>query len=160
MQTKYGQAIREARKAKGYTQEQLASAAGIAINSLSRYENDERQPNIDILGKIADALNMNLIELLYNYNPNNSFSVTCFTPAVESIFNGMSPEEIQEFLIKLPEEYEKSKKNLYNFYANSSEAIVDYYEQLNTAGKIEATKQIERLTRLAEYTTPDTPDEE
>lgn len=84
MEAQYGKRIREVRKSKGYTQEQLAIAAGIAVNSLSRYENNERQPNIEILTRIANALNMSMGEFMWDNLPNHSYSVTYFTEEGEA----------------------------------------------------------------------------
>lgn len=51
-----GRQIAAERVAKGLTQEQLASMAGIAKKSLTRYENGERDPQLWAIVKIADAL--------------------------------------------------------------------------------------------------------
>jgi Zn-dependent peptidase ImmA (M78 family) len=51
-----GEVLITARRARGYTQEQLAEAAGVTQAALSRYENDLRAPEPDVLGRIARAL--------------------------------------------------------------------------------------------------------
>lgn len=51
-----GEALETARRAQGLTQEELASAAGVTQAALSRYENDQREPDEDVLGRLADAL--------------------------------------------------------------------------------------------------------
>lgn len=54
-----GEKIKEARKKRGWTLEQLGSTVGLGISTLSGYENDQTKggPDTDTLCKIADALN-------------------------------------------------------------------------------------------------------
>ncbi len=52
-----GQRLRELRLKQGITQKQLAEKVGIREATLSRYENDRRDTQWDILSRIADALN-------------------------------------------------------------------------------------------------------
>lgn len=51
-----GEALETARRAHGLTQEQLAAAAGVTQAALSRYENDQRDPDDEVLGRLAGAL--------------------------------------------------------------------------------------------------------
>ena len=55
---KMAKKIQEMRKAAGFrTQQELADAAGIALNSVSRYEKDDpRTPKVDAFALIANAL--------------------------------------------------------------------------------------------------------
>lgn len=56
--------IRQKRKEKGLTQEQLALKAGITASSVSHYENNQREPRIRALKQIAKALECSLYDLL------------------------------------------------------------------------------------------------
>ena len=60
-----GSNIREARKAKGWSQSQLSREAGISTTALSAYENDKKRPGLDTLASIAHALNTSLDRLYY-----------------------------------------------------------------------------------------------
>ena len=53
-----GRQIAAERVAKGMTQEQLAGIVGIAKKSMTRYENGERDPQLWVIVKIAEALNI------------------------------------------------------------------------------------------------------
>lgn len=53
-----GVVFETARRAKGLTQGELANAADITQAALSRYENDLREPEEEILGRLADALDV------------------------------------------------------------------------------------------------------
>jgi Zn-dependent peptidase ImmA (M78 family)/DNA-binding XRE family transcriptional regulator len=49
-------AIQMARRARGLTQPEVAEAAGITQAALSRYENDQRTPEPEVLARLASAL--------------------------------------------------------------------------------------------------------
>lgn len=53
--------IKEARKAKGFTQTELSEKAGVSRTIISKLENDEEiVTSTDTLKKIAEALNVNI----------------------------------------------------------------------------------------------------
>lgn len=54
--TAIGEALTTLRLARGYTQDDLAGLLGIGQPTINRYEHDERQPDDDILDRIADVL--------------------------------------------------------------------------------------------------------
>ncbi|PSR36835.1 MAG: hypothetical protein C7B44_06900 [Sulfobacillus thermosulfidooxidans] len=51
-----GQRLRAVRKQRGYTQAELADKVGVSQFTLSHYENGTRNPPIDVLTQLADAL--------------------------------------------------------------------------------------------------------
>lgn len=59
-----GNKIKELRKSRGFTQEELASKCGLSKNGLWNYENNKRVPTMDTLNKIADALDIDIEELI------------------------------------------------------------------------------------------------
>ncbi|MHA6485231.1 helix-turn-helix domain-containing protein [Paenibacillus sp. strain BS8-2] len=59
-----GENIRLARKSKGLSQEQLALRAEINASYMGQVERGEKNPTIDVLGKIALAMNTPLEELV------------------------------------------------------------------------------------------------
>jgi transcriptional regulator with XRE-family HTH domain len=147
-----GERIKKVRKQKGMTQKELADKLGITNNSLSRYEIGERQPPVDMLEKIANALGVQMWELLYDGNIE-------FNNNVEKDITEMTPEEQAEVFKKLPEALNDTTKKLreivYEAYAQSPEPLLLYYEKLNREGKIEATKRTQELTEIEKYTKPD-----
>lgn len=52
----FGEALSTARRALGQTQEDLAHAAGVTQAALSRYETGMREPEPDVIQRLADAL--------------------------------------------------------------------------------------------------------
>lgn len=64
----FGKRLKELRKANGYTIEQFADMVGISKSTLGYYENDNRMPDIEILVRIADTLNVNADYLIGRTN--------------------------------------------------------------------------------------------
>ncbi len=61
---KFGEKVRELRRAKGLSQEELAFRAGIHRNYLGGIERGERNPALDNIAAIAKALGVDLSVLL------------------------------------------------------------------------------------------------
>ena len=53
-----GQRIRNARKAKGMTQEQLASALYVSRQTVSSWENDRSEPSYEMLANLMELLDI------------------------------------------------------------------------------------------------------
>lgn len=54
------------RKDKGLTQQQMAEVIGIHLSQVKRYESGETQPSLEVLRKIALALNVSTDQLLFD----------------------------------------------------------------------------------------------
>lgn len=63
-QDKIGAFLREIRKEKGLTQEQLAQQLGVSQRSVSRWETGRTMPDYSLLPSICQALDVNAAELL------------------------------------------------------------------------------------------------
>lgn len=61
---KIGNNIKLYRNKKGLTQKQLAEKIGTTDSAITRYESNSREPSIEIITKIAKALNISINELL------------------------------------------------------------------------------------------------
>lgn len=64
----FGKRLKELRKEHGYTIEQFADMVGISKSTLGYYENDKRMPDIEILARIANVLNVNADYLIGRTN--------------------------------------------------------------------------------------------
>lgn len=60
----FGRNVRQARKDKGWTQEQLAFEAGVKRAYLSEVENGQRNVSLDVVEKLAKALEVGASLLL------------------------------------------------------------------------------------------------
>ena len=63
-QKKIGAFLKELRKEKGVTQEQLAEQFQVSSRTVSRWENGNNMPDLDILIEISDYYNLDLREIL------------------------------------------------------------------------------------------------
>lgn len=61
---KISEAVKEARVAKGMTQEELAELAGVGRSTISRLENGNRNTSSDRIFKIARVLELDLNKLI------------------------------------------------------------------------------------------------
>ena len=68
---KVGQFIKDLRKEKGDTQEELASKFYVSRRTVSRWETGANLPDIDILIDLADYFNVDLREILNGGKNNN-----------------------------------------------------------------------------------------
>ena len=71
-----GRLISEIRQSKGLTQAQLSSKTGLAAPYLSRIENDHLQPSFTTLQKIANGLEVNLVDF-FGYEQHKRFREQC-----------------------------------------------------------------------------------
>ena len=98
-----GERIREIRKSKGFTQEQLAEMVGVEPRHISRVEGGYNSPSIERLAKIAEALGVQINEF-FNF-------MHLDTPAkrledIDSIINGLD-EKYQQIIYKIVQSFEK-----------------------------------------------------
>ncbi len=63
-QKKIGSLLKELRKEKGLTQEQFAEIVNVSNRTVSRWENGNNMPDLDILIQISDYYEIDLRELL------------------------------------------------------------------------------------------------
>lgn len=63
-QEKIGSLMKELRKEKGFTQEQLAEKFNVSSRTISRWENGRNMPDLDILIEMSDYYEIDLRELL------------------------------------------------------------------------------------------------
>lgn len=60
----FGKNLAALRKARGWTQPQLAEKLGISFNALIHYERKAHNPNADFIAKVAKLFNVTVDELL------------------------------------------------------------------------------------------------
>ncbi|NFN17319.1 helix-turn-helix transcriptional regulator [Clostridium botulinum] len=63
-----GANIKNAREKKGFSRKQLADELNVTDVTISRYENEKREPKRDTLVKIANFLDVSLLDLIYDDN--------------------------------------------------------------------------------------------
>lgn len=90
---KIGQFLKELRKEKGLTQEQLAEILGVAGRTVSRWENASNMPDLSLLLEIAEFYDVELKEILDGERENKNMD-----------------KEIKETLTKVAD-YSKAEKD-------------------------------------------------
>lgn len=65
----FGQRISKLRKEKGFTQSELADKVGVSAQAVSKWENDQATPDIDMLLTLAVLFEVTLDELLGKEKP-------------------------------------------------------------------------------------------
>ena len=64
-QIKMGMFLKELRKAKGLTQEQLAEVLNVSNRTVSRWETGSNMPDISMLVEIAEFYDVSIPEIIY-----------------------------------------------------------------------------------------------
>lgn len=94
-QVKIGEFLRELRKEKGLTQEQLAEQFNISRRSVSRWETGSNLPDLDILIEMADYYGVELKEILNGERKSEKMN-----------------EELKETVLKVAEFSNEDKRKL------------------------------------------------
>lgn len=128
-----GERIRLLRKQKGITQIQLSEKAGIGVASLIRYEKGERTPNLEILRKLADALEVPIAYLI-------SGSLAPVTITEDN--NG-----IIEFVPGVPDDVAQ----LVGLSSDNKAQLLEAFDRLNEEGQNKAVERVEELTEIPKY---------
>ena len=124
----FGKRLKELRKEHGYTIEQFADMVGISKSTLGYYENDKRMPDIEILARIANVLNVSADYLIGRTN------TTARKGKLKTMceFTGLS-DSAAEFLAQLVKDKDYEKLSVinhlfqelcedYEFYSGEDEA--------------------------------------
>ena len=142
-----GERIQVARKKKGMKQSELAEILGVAVITIGQYERDKREPRLDQLRAIADALNVPL-SFLTEEPHKIEIPLDDYTTRLPSDkeLERMSSVEKEYYHLRLladtlPDELKKK--------------LTDSYDKLNKLGKVEAVRRSLELTKLSQYTEPD-----
>ena len=71
-----GKKIKDIRKKKGFSQEELAELAKVNLRTIQRIENNESEPRGKTLHLICEALNLNIEDILdYGKQPNKNYLI-------------------------------------------------------------------------------------
>ena len=105
----FGKRLKELRKEHGCTIEQFADMVGISKSTLGYYENDKRMPDIEILARIANVLNVSADYLIGRTN------TTARKGKLKTVcdFTGLS-DQAAEYLSELVENRDYAKLSVIN----------------------------------------------
>lgn len=160
-----GERIKMARNRAGLTQKELGERMGVSGTMIAMYETDSRNPKVETIRKIAEALDIPTFELNTGLR---------FGSELEKIFYEISEEKqiSLDFVIDvflsfdvhdpkygiLDNKFDLTKENILQIVemelseVNDNRKLIDNYNKLNGVGKKEAIKRIEELTYIDKYT--------
>lgn len=126
----FGKRLKELRKANGYTIEQFAAMVGISKSTLGYYENDKRMPDIEILARIANVLNVNADYLIGRTN------TTARKGKMKTVceFTGLS-DRAAEYLVELVKNKDYAKLSIINHLFKELCEDYDFYSYETQNGK-------------------------
>ena len=132
----FGKRLRELRKENGYTIEQFSDMVGISKSTLGYYENDKRMPDIEILARIANVLNVNADYLIGRTN------TTAQKGKMKTVceFTGLS-DSAAEYLAHLVKNKDYAKLSIINHLFDELSEDYDFYSYETQNGE-EATNSI------------------
>ena len=132
----FGKRLKELRKANGYTIEQFADMVGISKSTLGYYENDKRMPDIEILARIADTLNVNADYLIGRTN------TTALKGKMKTVceFTGLS-DNATEYLAELVKDKDYEKLSIINHLFDELTEDYDFYSYETQNGE-EAARSV------------------
>ena len=87
----FSERLKELRKARGVTQEQVADRLGVKKPSISNWENDNIMPSVDMLIKIADYFQVSTDFLLGRENSIEDYLIDAsgLTPKIREQFRSL-----------------------------------------------------------------------
>lgn len=118
----FGKRLKELRKANGYTIEQFAAMVGISKSTLGYYENDKRMPDIEILARIADTLNVNADYLIGRTNTTAQMG----RQKTVCEFTGLS-DRAAEYLSEIVEKKDYAKLSIINHLFDELTEDYDFF---------------------------------
>ena len=129
-----GQRVKNARKAAGMTQADLAKKLNIPFQSISQWERDVRKPKFESLRKIAKEVNCPITDLLTEDD----------IPLVRlgyDVGRQVGSDEEIEYLTKA----------LWYSFSDIEQEVVYLLAQLNEEVQQKAVERVEELTEIPKY---------
>ena len=153
-----GQYIKRARQKAGMTQAQLAEKLGIPYQSIGQWERDVRNPKLDTLKRIADALNISIQELAGIpkwVDEKNIWELPDISTQEKK-----TSDEVQEWLDLLKEL--RSASHLLSdvsLYEKIRVYVIDSLDSFTPEGLLRLVETINELKKVPDYQRPAPSDE-
>lgn len=167
----FANGLKQLRIEHGLTQSALANELNVTQNAIFNWENEKREPNLDMIRKIAEYFNTSLVYLL---DGKEEFKATPkffsrdekgdiiqdgkppkFTDVSWSFEEAQAREMAHSIFDSILDEETIGKKR--EKIAGQIQDMLTSYNSLNDAGRKEAVKRVDELAELPRYTRPDPP---
>jgi len=132
--TDFARRLKKLRLDKNFTQKELATLLNVSQNAVYNWENEKREPSMDMVTKIADALGVSEQELLGFKD-----EVYAFHKAMEE------RESLKNVTIE-------NDKGVLDGILISDQKLLNDFHELNLSGKYEAIKRVSELKYIPQYT--------
>lgn len=166
-----GSRIKQIRIDKGLTQKDVAEKLNIPVSTYANYENNNREPNSNIIKGIADVLNVSVDVLItdneviktlaYIYKFFNNFisdkqMEEAGKNALELLYAKKDAKEVDlDLLTRFSKDMKMNIELNMNPSTNESDIffteLSKYYSMLNDKGKEKALENIEILSKVSEF---------
>ncbi|MDD5923899.1 MAG: helix-turn-helix transcriptional regulator [Clostridia bacterium] len=127
MAVSFGKQLRHMRKVKGFTQKELAEKLNVSASCIGMYEQDKRNPDGDILLKIASLLDVS----------------TDFLLGLDS-YDSVKSKEVLDVIDDLTTQLELQKGLMYNGTPMSQDDISKICEAIKIAGEVALRRSKEK----------------
>lgn len=116
--------LKELRKSKGVSQEEAANALGVSFRAYQNYEYEQREPNIEMLNKMADYFGTSVDKLLGRENKEQTaldelvgqFNMDLLEKKIAENYFALPKKmrgDLMTFLEKSVKEVTEESKNIY-----------------------------------------------
>ena len=134
-----GDNMRNIRKQKSMTLQQLADILGCSQQNISKYESGKRTPKLKTVQKIADALNVNVNDLLEN--PLDDSPVYKAYKNTDSLDSPLAKDFTNKKIVSQIDNWQQIDIEL-----------IKTFKKLNEDGKTVAIERVEELAEIPRYT--------
>lgn len=141
-----GEKIKKYRVVKGLTQQELADAIGVQRAAISKYEKNSVSISMNQIEKIASALDITPIQLMYDEEVENTPN---HYAEILSNFNPNDPSTFTEA------SFNDEVKRQEMYLKELREDTINKYDMLNNKGKEKAYEYITDLSEQEKYTKSD-----
>lgn len=128
-ENKIGLNIKRIRESRNITRKELAEKSNISPSALANYENDYRNPNIEIIGNIANALGVPVAALIDDVTTNEFYTRIVLEVKKREVESGKrNISDIDEY-IEMLSDRDLVMNLAYSTISNSSDArdhIINY----------------------------------
>ena len=134
----FGSKIKFFRENLGLTQKQLADMIGVTAVTITRYEQNKREPDINTLLKISTALNVSLLDIIQEKDTDSTSDLEKYNKLIEatSIYEALEILFCENFYLKqrlsLVTSSEKEKEDTLETMASYISNFLNY-KQFNSA---------------------------
>ena len=146
----FANGLKRLRIERGLTQSALAKELNVTQNAIFNWENEKREPNLEMIRKIADYFNTSLVYLLDGKEEAK-------TPPKFIAYDENGNEIKDGKVPKFTEPSMSIEEAIAEAEADELERLQNAYKRLNRKGKIKAVERVEELTEVPRYTKPDHP---